>query len=322
LLDGIDEAIKNNPWLPKAIVRLTETFPKAQIILTSRFSGKYVDEIPFFSTTLLPFTDKQRDEFINKWFEDGNYENVEKIKDHLLKNESISNITRNPLLTTTLCVIAKHNLPLPQTEIRLYNDRLRLLTGYYDNVKNIETRITITPQNLELLAQKLAFYLHSNGLRQIEISTLRKKAIKIMRNVLIANDAKKAINELIDPCNILIPMTSDGKYGFGHLRYQEHLTALELKTNRSIDVERLMTVGWWFDTLILFAQMNENLDWLINKISYQIEIKEIRQTFFTMLKTRPINEQQLIKRKIEKLIKERKELFLVEDELDLDISME
>jgi len=314
LLDGIDEAIKSNPWLPKAIIKLSHQYTKAQIIVTSRISGQYINELPFFTTTLLPFTDSQRNEFIEKWFAKDKSDIVDTIKNHLSKNESISKITRNPLLTTTLCVLARYKLPLPQTEVKLYNDRLKLLSGYYDNVKNIEIRITTTPQNLEFLAQKLAYFLHSKGVREMDKTILENKSVVIMENYLNEKDSKQAFNELIDPCNIIIPMTTDGKYGFGHLRYQEHLAALELKTNRSIDIERLLSNVWWRDTLMLFSQMSESIEWLVSKVGYKIEIPEYKKTISEMLKLRPNVEQKAIQKIINILLKEKSEYFDLIDE--------
>lgn len=316
LLDGLDEAIKNNPWLPKAIVQLSRNYPKVQIIVTSRMSGKYIQELPFFSITLLPFTSKQRNSFIKKWFGDKDLQTVELIIKHFDANKSISKIVKNPLLTTTLCVLARHNLPLPQTEIRLYNDRLKLLTGYYDNVKNIDTRVTTTPQILELLSIKIAFHLHDKGVRELAIEDLERESIDILKNHLNSSEAKTALNELIDPCNILVPMSMDGQYGFGHLRYQEHLAALELMSNRSIDIEFLLTNQWWFDTLILFAQMNESIEWLVSKVNYRISIPEVKRVVYKMLQTRPVDEQDRIRQHIKKIIEEGEELLIYNDFVD------
>ena len=318
LLDGLDEAIKQNSWLPKAIINLTEKYKKTQIIVTSRMSGDHVDLIPFFTVTLLPFTHKQRDEFIKKWFGPDNSNIIKEITKHLTANKSINEVTRNPLLTTTLCVLAKHGLPLPQTEIKLYNDRIKLLTGYYDNVKNIDVRITTAPQSLELLAQKLAFTIHLKGVREMHFDKLLQMTIESMKDYFNDTAAKIALNELIDPCNILIPMTSDGKYGFGHLRYQEHLAAVEMKTNRSIDIEKYLTNQWWLDTLILFAQMSENLEWLVNKVSYQIEIKEIGDTMNKMIMARPLSEQKELKKKIAILKKEKNNFFNIFEEEEIE----
>ena len=128
MLDGIDEAIKLNPWLPKAINQLSKKYQdKMQLIVTSRMSGSYHNELSFFSVTLLPFTTEQRNKFIDNWFEKEDNKIADRIKKHLNKNKSINEIVKNPLLTTTLCVLAKNDVDLPNTEIKLYDDKSHFL---------------------------------------------------------------------------------------------------------------------------------------------------------------------------------------------------
>lgn len=295
LLDGLDEAIKSNPLLPKIIVRLAESFLKLQIVVTCRMSGDYINELPFFTVMLLPFTNDQRNSFIDKWFDSQNPLAVKKIKKHLKENKDIDEITRNPLLTTTLCVLANHNLPLPQTELKLYNDRLKLLTGYYDNVKNISTRITVSPSVLETLCQKLAYFLHCGNRREAPYEELEKEAIGSLKSFTDPGSAKTALKELIDPCNLLVPMTDDGKYGFGHLRYQEHLTAKELLTNRNIKIVNLIDSGtWWHGVLFLFGQINDKLDWLIEELKGELSIGIQPEILDNIIKSRPKEEREFL----------------------------
>ncbi|MGH1386403.1 NACHT domain-containing protein [Kordia sp.] len=297
LFDGLDEAIRYNEWLPEAINFIIKKYHKnIQVIVTSRMSGSFIERLNSFTVTLLPFTREQRNQFIDKWFDRGDKNITEKIKKHFESNNGIDEITRNPLLTTTLCVLAKHKLPLPQTEITLYNDRLKLLTGYYDNVKNIKTRITTTPQNLEYLSKKIAYYLHFNNKREETINILENITINILKNRLTTDESKIALRELIDPCNILVPMSERGKYGFGHLRYQEHLAAMELVSNRGINIQLFLgsKFQWWRETLYFFAQMSDDLTWLINSIGHKILSKEYMSKIEQLVSLRPKNEIEKI----------------------------
>jgi NACHT domain len=292
MLDGIDEAIKLNPWLPKAINQLSKKYQdKMQLIVTSRMSGSYHNELSFFSVTLLPFTTEQRNKFIDNWFEKEDNKIADRIKKHLTKNKSINEIVKNPLLTTTLCVLAKNDVDLPNTEIKLYDDRISLLAGYYDAIKGIESRIASKPQTLERVAQKLAYCLHLKGKREAEKSELKSIVINMPLNALSKIEIDLAINELIDPCNILVPMTDDGKFGFGHLRYQEHLAAKELTSNRSIDLLPLLENIWWRGALILFAQMNSSLLWLFNDVSIRGNFSAVQESLKEMIKASPRIEQ-------------------------------
>ncbi|WP_166387940.1 NACHT domain-containing protein [Polaribacter sp. 11A2H] len=303
LFDGLDESIKSNEWLPEAINYLAKKYANSlQIIVTSRMTGEYVEKLDFLTVTLLPFTQTQRNQFINNWFEDDNSDAKEKVILHFKKNKSIDETTRNPLLTTTLCVLAKHDLPLPNTEIKLYDNRLKLLAGYYDNVKNIPSRISTTPHNLEYLSKKIAYYLHSKFIRELEYSKLEEFAINCLSRTLSPEMSKKALKELIDPCNILVPMTDTGKYGFGHLRYQEHLAASELLTSRSVNIPYLMTQVWWKESLLFFSQMSDSLIWLAKDVGHFISDENFKKTFNELIELRPEKEKEEINLQVKEFV--------------------
>lgn len=294
LLDGLDEAIKPNPWLTKAIVMLSKNYPKCQVVVTSRVSGKYVEEIPFFAVTLLPFTEQQRNTFIKQWFEKGEEKFAEKVKKHLKLNPELGEVVSSPLLLTTVCVLARNEVDLPITETKLYDDRLRLLTGYYDRVKNIHQRLETTPQDLEMVSRKLAYFLHYNIKREEYKDTLTKMAASLLRGKMSADNAKRAVSELIDPCNILVPMTDDGKFGFGHLRFQEHLCAREISQHRGIKITPLLSQGWWKGTLLLYAQMDNDISWLIEEIGEGENLVGNYETLKSMILVGPKHEQEAL----------------------------
>ncbi|MBD1421217.1 NACHT domain-containing protein [Sphingobacterium chuzhouense] len=304
LLDGLDEAIKPGPWLVTEIQSFVKQYrSKVQVILSSRLSTKEFSLQEFFPITLMPFTQGQRDHFIKQWFDESKNDTIyQRVTQHLMENNEVAEIVRNPLLTTTLCVLAENNLPLPRTEINLYNNRINLLTGYYDNVKNITSRTTITPQNLETLASKLAFFLHSNSTRESDIENLTEYAIKAMKNHLGKEQSTIALQELIDPCNILIPMSKTGQYGFGHLRYQEHLAAKEILNNRSIKIPALMRNLWWKGVFIIFSKLNDNIEWLIKDLGKEDLVNKNQEVLLEMINARPKYEHQPLEAFLQKYI--------------------
>jgi predicted NACHT family NTPase len=68
LLDGVDEAINDAPWLLQATGKAARAYPKSQFILSSRMSGQYLRDLPFQACTLRAFTPRQRTQFIKDWF--------------------------------------------------------------------------------------------------------------------------------------------------------------------------------------------------------------------------------------------------------------
>src|SRR5690606_3651602 len=156
--------------------------------------------------------------------------------------------------------------------------------------KNIVSRITITPHNLETLAAKIAFFLHSNNTREESTDILIEFAAKAMKNHLSTELAQVGVYELIDPCNVLIPMSKDGQYGFGHLRYQEHLAAKEIINNRGIKIPPLLKNPWWKGVFTIFSKLSDEIDWLIKDLGRQSLVNKNREMLFEMIYARPKHE--------------------------------
>lgn len=53
---------------------------------------------------------------------------------------------------------------------------------------------------------------------------------------------------------------------FGHLRFQEHLAAVEISMNRGIDMVTLMRSDWWGGVFRLFAQMSHDTRTIVEKL--------------------------------------------------------
>src|SRR5258708_1084364 len=255
LLDGVDEAIRRAPWILHAMKSLGHRFPKVQVITSSRVSGSYLEALPYLAVTLLPFTDEQRDRFIHSWFHSGEATHVARIMQHLGSNPSVGELVRNPLLATVMCVLEEHSISLPDSEYRLYEERFHLLLGQYDLHKGV-SRIRSHRHDLELMCRRLAFHLHSKLRKDNALDTLRADVTQVVQDTLDAVCVEQALGELIDPCNVLVPMNAEGKIGFGHLRYQEYLAAKHICAERSVDIAGVTTQAWWRGVFVCVAQMS------------------------------------------------------------------
>ena len=193
---------------------------------------------------------------------------------------------KTPLLATITCSLVEKGINAPSTENEIYSERLRLLTGEYDLHKNIERQ----KQKGELLrkcATKIAFYMHTKGLRSLSksemLSALYLDLFENYSHELLA----ECLEELINPCNVIIldPVTS--KYSFGHFRFQEHLASEELKLNRSIDLSELATNDWWRGALGLYSQDND-IAYLIEDIYKRYgSVKKAKITLELMITNSP-----------------------------------
>jgi len=286
LLDSIDEAITKAPWIIDSLVAFAEKYPKLQLITSSRVSGVYAERIPFVGIRLMPFTDEQQVCFVSNWFGDDPESHVSTICNHLSTHREVADAVRNPLLATAMCALQEHKVPLPTSEIRLYEEWLSLLVGVYDIHKNV-SRITTPKHYLETLAEKIAFYLQLRGQRQAKKAIFFDLAGDLFDHVMNKSEAETALNELIDPCNILLPVTWSDQIGFGHLRYQEYLAARELRNNRGIAIKPLISSTWWRGVLVLFSQMHDSLDWLVEELADEPIDEITRDNVLAMIEAGP-----------------------------------
>ncbi|MCG3125581.1 MAG: hypothetical protein CHACPFDD_00406 [Phycisphaerae bacterium] len=211
LLDGIDEAIVAIPTVLEEVEALATRYPRCQIVVSSRTSGTVVARVPFVGVTLLPFTNRQRSTFVRRWFR-AERARADGILHHLEAHTDVAEIVRNPLLATILCVLAQHGVPLPRSETRLYEERMRLLLGQYDIYKGVQ-RLQTHSTELGRLAQGIAFSLHERRTRAMGLEDLYRIAQKVIGRELDPLACTIAVNELIDPCGILLPMGASGEYG-------------------------------------------------------------------------------------------------------------
>jgi predicted NACHT family NTPase len=269
LLDGIDEAFSIAPWLISSLVAFSEQYPTLQLITSSRISGQYSEGIPFINVALMPFTPEQRTQFISKWFGDDGEANAAAICLHLRENPEVADVVRNPLLATAMCVFQKNRVPLPTNELRVYEEWLNLLVGVYDRHKNI-SRLASHRSSLTRLAERIAFKLHTEGAREESLASLREFAVNVLGDTLSREASAKVLEELIDPCNVLVLIGWPNRFGFSHLRFQEYLAARVLKDNREIRLAPYFFKAWWRGVLVLLARMLNSVEWIAGELSSEL----------------------------------------------------
>lgn len=299
ILDGIDEVIEKIPWIIKGIITLNSRFTKTQLLLSSRLTGNYINQIPFFSLTLLPFTDPQRHKFFSLWLNDET--KVTRLEQHLSKNPELNEIVRNPLLATLLCSLADHEAPLPDNEIKIYEERMNLLLGLYDIHKK-SVRISSHSSDLWKVARKTAYILHAHEKRHAKKEYLLSELNERLDGKVSPEIVQVAFSELIDPCNILVPMTEDGQIGYGHLRFQEYLAACELQSNRGVSLFHFLNKPSWKGALVLFSKMTDDIEDIIAQIAEKDSLSRYVDILELMLEVRPAKESDALAEIIQKHI--------------------
>ncbi|WP_447876777.1 hypothetical protein [Serratia fonticola] len=288
IIDGLDEAYNKVPYIIEAINLFKLKHSHIQLIVSSRDCVSFLYKINFLGVTLLPFTTKQLYMFINSWFSDSPKESIDLIND--IEENNLGDIVKTPLLATLLCILKKRGIDTPSTEMEIFTRRIKLLCGEYDNYKTIK-RTTSDSMMLEKAAMKIAYQLHIRNKR-----TDTKEAInEYLKNDITFSYGEKTceliVDELINPCNILHYDSLTGTYSFGHLRFQEHLAALELKDNRGRDILPLLNKDWWRGTLCLYAQACEFSNLLEDFFKQYGQVSSAINTLREMAKHRPLKER-------------------------------
>ncbi|MCI2963147.1 hypothetical protein MO387_08605 [Shewanella sp. N2AIL] len=299
ILDSIDEAIVEYPWIINAINEFFGENPKCQIITSSRFTVEQVSSLPFANISLLPFDDTQRQEFFEKWFNDN--EKSSAITSHLNLHPELKKIVTNPLSATILATLQESNIPLPKTESSLYRKRFELVSGKFDNFKGV-CRSDIEPDVLLSCARFIAFKMHVDNKRDITHS----EALTIIRSKFEDEAyASLILKELKSPSEILL-LNFNGSLGFGHLRFQEYLTSELLNDMRSIPIYKRIINPWWHDVFSLYSQHAQEIDWIVNDASNNAYTLKIAELLKKMIGNRPLNEARSLTSRLEIAIRDEK----------------
>ena len=291
ILDGLDEVFSILPSIIDGIKEFKEDFKTSQLIISSRDCVSYLPEINFLGISLLPFTKEQLNKFILGWL--NNEKMANKLIDSINKLNLYEHI-KTPLLATITCSLTEKGVKTPSSENEIYADRLLLLTGEYDLHKNIQRQFQ-KGDILRSCAQKIAYQMHRSNIRTLS----KEQMLSILQNSLKdhyeAELLSKCLDELIDPCNVIVKDPVTEIYSFGHFRFQEHLASMELTLNRGIDILELLHNDWWRGSLSLYAQKNE-FSYLFEEV-YKVysNIKRAKRTFESMIDAAPKSRQQGLK---------------------------
>ncbi|HAS1723663.1 NACHT domain-containing protein [Enterobacter cloacae] len=314
IFDGLDEAYVKFPGIIDAINSFKNKFNNIQLLISSRDCVSYLSEINFLGITLMPFSETQLYCFIQAWFKDKN----PALSDIIIKNikaKKISDIVRTPLLATLLCDLAEKGIDIPSSESEIFTKRLELLCGSYDTYKDIK-RTKLSQSILIKASHKIAFAMHSKTLRAATKQELASFLINDPSFNYEESTCLLAVNELIDPCNILFFDPISETFSFGHLRYQEHLASLELMQNRSIEIIHYLKNDWWRGALCLYAQCCEFSILLEEFTLKYTNIKPALITLREMVKFRPEKERRHLNELINNYERSDDDYFIASSEWD------
>ncbi|WP_191907360.1 NACHT domain-containing protein [Vibrio diabolicus] len=280
VLDSIDEAIVQHSWIISALYDFSKVYINCQIITSSRFTVSDLHSLGFVSISLLPFDKEQKKEFFIKWFSE-KPELVSNILNHLENHPELDKVITNPLSATIMASLQDSSVPLPSTEASLYKKRFDLLSGLFDKFKGVN-RMASSPDVILQSSRELAYYMHEKNCREIS----KDEILSFLFGTLNCKEkTNRVFSELISPCEILL-INPNGKYGFGHLRFQEYLASEQLVNLRKIRLDKMIVSPWWHDVFLLYAQHAYEIEWLVDYVTNNEMTKKTHKLLRKMISYR------------------------------------
>jgi hypothetical protein len=298
ILDSIDEAIVEYSWIVDSLISFSESYPRCQIITSSRFTVAQVSNLPFVNISLMPFSNEQKSDFFMKWFNCN--DKAAFILNHLHQHDELNKIVNNPLSATILATLHEGEIPLPKTESNLYKKRFELMSGIFDKFKGVNGSVC-EPDVILSSARYIAFKMHLDSKKEISPN----QALEFIGEKYDDAISLQIYKELISPSEILL-VNYNGSVGFGHLRFQEYLASEQLNHMRSIPINKLIKKSWWNDVFILYSQHAEEIDWIVNDACVNEYVKKVYNLLSQMIKNRSNNDRELLTSRIEIALRDEK----------------
>ncbi len=295
ILDSIDEAIVEHPWVINGLVAFSQSFGHCQIITSSRFSVDGLSDIPFFHLSILPFDAAQKRLFFDQWFAEDT-DKAEQILTHLAENPKLDEIVANPLSATILCVLCTNQVPLPKTEAALYKKRIEMLAGVYDAYRGVR-RTSCEPSFLMDVARVIAFGMHIRKRSSFDKAFALSICLKFYTDPNQLAHIKRAIDELISPTEIITPALNGG-YNFGHLRVQEFLASEELINRRNVNYKELIKDKWWDETFVLMSQHAREIESIVNEVCNSGYVGKVKPLLMKMIASRSKLEKEVFTKRV------------------------
>jgi GTPase SAR1 family protein len=304
MFDSLDEVFNRatQSAIIDDIIRFTQQYPKAQILITSRIIGynpKRLQQAKFRHFTIQPLDTAEIHEFIDRWYSLALFNDpdrprlVTRLKEAIANSKAIQNLADNPMLLTMMALLNRRQ-ELPRDRADLYDQASRVLLYHWDvDHKRLQLPMdTIGRREKQEMLRLIAYEMQTSeeGLKGNLISADRLTRIltDYLRDQGFSEPREKA-NRLIDQLRhrnwILCDRGAD-TYSFVHRTFLEYFCAVEIvhrfEKQRTLTFEQLRDEvfgqHWqdetWHEVLRLICGMidakfaGELIEFLIEKTSY------------------------------------------------------
>jgi len=258
LLDGLDEVrdeatrVETCQWLDDE----RATFPDAAFVVTCRYAAWRREATlsqRFLPVDVLLLDDARVREYVGRWFRAVSLglRGVAELSDEealqradaraakvlaILLNPSrhaqlrLRDLTGNPLLLSTLCLVSYEDNDLPERRSELYDRCVKLLLEAWTERRHGRPALPNGPTRLVL--QPLAWEMHERDLVEATGDELEPVVAEALREVQgLTLTARELLDRARDDCGVFTSYDIN-RYRFLHLTFQEYLAACHAQHER------------------------------------------------------------------------------------------
>lgn len=246
MFDGLDEVFDRatQATVIDDIIRFSQKYPKAQVLVTSRIIGYNPDRLQhsdFRHFTLQSLDTDEIHEFIDRWYDLSMGSDPDKVrlkqrlKDAIANSKAIANLADNPLLLTMMAILNRRQ-ELPRDRADLYDQASRVLLYHWDvDHKRLQLPMdAIGRREKQEMLRLVAYEMQAGeeGLKGNLIGSDRLTRIltDYLRDQGFSEPREKA-NLLIQQFrerNFILCYRGADTYGFMHRTFLEYFCAVEI----------------------------------------------------------------------------------------------
>ncbi|WP_225887008.1 NACHT domain-containing protein [Nodosilinea nodulosa] len=261
MFDGLDEVFDRTTQstVIDDIIRFSQQYPKAQILVTSRIIGynpERLQQSGFRHFTIQSLDIDEIHEFIDRWYDLSLGSDPDKVrlkqrlKDAIASSKAIQNLADNPLLLTMMAILNRRQ-ELPRDRADLYDQASRVLLYHWDvDHKQLQIPMdAIGRREKQEMLRLIAYEMQAGeeGLKGNLISA--EHLTRILTNYLREqgfSEPREKANRLIQQLrerNFILCYRGADTYGFMHRTFLEYFCAVEIvhrfEKQRTLTFEQL-----------------------------------------------------------------------------------
>lgn len=251
IFDGLDEVtdIHQRVEVVHRIASFAADFPAVPVLATSRSIGYERAPLPagvFETLSLDEYSPEQTREYIQRWF--SYIKRPELASDFEGESESVSDLKKNPLMLSLLCILYRERGSIPRRRRDIYADCADLLFHKWDSHRHIHQPEELHA-NGDRIMQELARWVYKSQAAQngLSESVITKTIGMYLRDTVGVEDgeARRRAAEFLEFCAdrawlLGTTGTDHGErvFGFTHRTFFEYFAA-EAFSRASVDPEKI-----------------------------------------------------------------------------------